>query len=115
MRIYILAVCFCAVLISCDNKPGGKDVIAPEKMQLILTDMHYAETYSTMVNDSFMRNKNKDSLASFYKSILSHHKISMDEFRSSIDWYKMNPEQLDSVYANMIPNLSKQESIYPVK
>ncbi len=106
----------CCLAASCTSK-NADDVIPADKMQNILTDMHYADTYSSMKNDTLhmLGAKNMDSLAVYYKSILAHYKVSVEEFNESIKWYKLNPEQLDSVYAAMIPHLSKMEATYPNK
>lgn len=106
----------CCIVASCTSKSTG-DVISADKMKDILTDMHYADTYSSMLNDTLHMSgaKNMDSLAVFYKSILEHHKVSVEEFNESIKWYKLNPEKLDSVYAAMIPMISKMEATYPNK
>lgn len=117
MRLHsAFAIIFCFILISCSSKDGS-NVIPSEKMEQILIDMHYADTYSAMAIDTLhaIGSKNNDSLAIFYKSILEHHKVSFEEFNESIKWYKLNPEQLDSVYAAMIPQLSKMESANPIK
>lgn len=106
----------CCIAASCTSKNAG-DVISADKMKNILTDMHYADTYSSMINDTLHMSgaKNMDTLAVYYKSILEHHKVSVEEFNESIKWYKLNPEKLDSVYAAMIPQLSKMEATYPNK
>ncbi len=83
-----------------------------EKMVDILTDIHFAETYSTMVNDTSLHttNKNIDSLGKYYKSILEHHDITLEQFKSSMEWYADNTEELDSVYARVLDKMSMVES-----
>jgi hypothetical protein len=74
-------------------------------MQHLLEDLHLAETYSIEVNrDSVQRRneKNYDSLAAYYQTILKHYDISMAQLEQSLQWYKLHPDQLDSIYANMI-------------
>jgi len=117
MRLHFFATIILACLfVACSTK-AGSDVIPANKMQDILIDMHYADTYSTMVPDSLNApgNKNKDSLAQYYRSILQHHNVSVEDFNESIQWYKINPQELDSVYAAMIPKISKMETVYPNK
>lgn len=95
-----------------------EDRLPPDKMRKILTDLHLAEVYSTMVGQDSMRGaveKNLDSLAHYYREILAHHQTSFEEFRRSMDWYTRNPEQLDSVYARMLPAFSELEAIYQRK
>jgi hypothetical protein len=117
MRLHkYFAIATCCIIVSCSSGPGS-DVIPADKMEDILTDMHYADTYSVMVHDSLnaQGNKNKDSLALYYRSILQHHNVSVEDFNESVKWYKINPEQLDSVYAAIIPKISKMETTYPNK
>lgn len=82
-----------------------------EKMVAVMTDIQLSEVYSTMVHDSLGRalSKNYDSLAWYYKSVLDHYHVSMDEFRTSLDWYTAHPRQFDTVYIEMQNELSKLE------
>lgn len=101
------------LLSSCISEP--EPPLPPDEMKSILMDIHLAEAYSMMVTDSthYLREKDKDSLAVFYNDILSHYKLSKDEFIDIVDWYRHHPEQMDSVYANMITEMSKLEAKYP--
>jgi hypothetical protein len=94
------------LLYSC--KPKEEEHLSPEKMQHILTDLHLAEINSMLVYDSThqARNKNIDSLALYYNEVFAHHRISKEEFSKSLEWYKANPQELDSVYARVITDLS---------
>jgi hypothetical protein len=115
---YNLFICITLCIASCNFFAGNKDGVIPaDNMQKILADLHIAEVYSTMVNDSLhqIRDKNKDSLAVYYKSVLTHYNITKEQLVQSIKWYKMHPAELDSVYAGMITDFSKLESEYPVK
>ena len=111
MRRVTFLIVLC-IAISC-NSTKQADVIPVETMQKILIDLHYAEIYSAMLYDSShqIRNKNMDSLAVFYKSIQEHYSISDEQLITSIDWYKHNPEQLDTTYAKMITTVSEVETV----
>jgi len=103
------------LLLSCVMISGCKEREEPplprEKMTAIITDLHLAEVYSSMVNDSTHKttNKNLDSLAYYYKSILAHHNVSMQEFSNSLNWYSRETVQLDSVYVDVLAEISIQE------
>ncbi|HRO42769.1 MAG TPA: DUF4296 domain-containing protein [Flavipsychrobacter sp.] len=107
---------FCSLFIllfSCRQKETAH--IAPQQMQQILFDIHLAESYSTALHsDSTKRNteRNLDSLAVFYRSVFQHHNITQQQFEESLDWYKQNPEDLDSIYARLIPEMGKLEAKY---
>lgn len=115
MRIIAAVVLIC-ILSSCDEgRP--KDVLDAKKMEAVLTDIYLAEANSTLVNDSAhtIRNRNIDSLAVYYKAILAHHNISKETLIQSVDWYKRNPEDLDTIYARVITDLNRLQSQHPQK
>ena len=89
--------------------------LPPAKMQQVLYDIHLAEAYSTMaVKDSTRRRgeRNMDSLALYYATIFQHHKLNPAQFQESLQWYKQHPEELDSIYSKMIPDMLKLETKY---
>lgn len=111
IRTLIAAIACCTLLYSCSE--GEKPHLPREKMKDIITDIHLAEVYSTFVTDSLHRptNKNLDSLAFYYKSILSHHKVSLGDFQNSLDWYMKNPKELDSTYVSVLAEISTLEGV----
>lgn len=100
-----------ALLAACRNKkPDIGGGIPPKQMQQILLDISLAETYSAMAKDSVHKvGKNMDSLAAFYKDIFNHYHISQDKFMTSLSWYKAHPDQLDTLYSNMITVITKMQ------
>lgn len=75
-------------------------------MKLILLDVHFAESYSSMLSDTLQKksnNKNIDSLAVFYGQILKKHGVSYELFDSAMNWYSDHPNELDSVYTYLLP------------
>jgi hypothetical protein len=83
--------------------------LPPEQMAPILADLHLADAYSGIVRDTSKPaiGKNFDSLAVWTKSILATHRISEKEFNQSMDWYRDRPEDLDSLFAKVIPILER--------
>ena len=110
----MLITCMLFFMACKQEKPAD---IPPPKMELILTDLHLAETYSSMVSDSLHRvnEKNIDSLAVYYNDILKHHNVSKEEFKSSLEWYRNNPSELDTVYGHMIQDMIIVDAKYPKK
>ena len=89
--------------------------LSPKKMQAVLLDLQLAEAYSIALNqDSMQRNtiRDYDSLAVFYRAVWKKHGITEAQYLESLQWYKQHPEQLDSIYNRMIPEISRLESIY---
>ena len=89
--------------------------LPPKVIEKVLLDLTLAESYSTMTIDSLHKagTKNTDSLAVFYKEIFAHHKITQQEFEESLNWYKSNPEELDSAYARMQVVVTQWQGKYP--
>lgn len=83
--------------------------IPEEQMQEILLDMHLAETYSQGLGDSTVNRfqKNYDSLAGFYTSILKHHNLSFESFNEALEWYKERPDRIDTLYARVLGRLTE--------
>jgi hypothetical protein len=103
------------LLLSCkDMLKKDEPPVAPEKMQKVLLDLHIAEVYSSMLTDSShqSREKNPDSLAAFYSDVFTHHGVSKNDFDKGIEWYKAHPEEMDSLYNNIITEVGKLESVH---
>ena len=110
---FLLIFLSCLFMASCHIRTNDNH-LSPAKMGRIILDIQLAESYSTIIGrDSIYKGneKNLDSLARFYKEILAHHKVSQQEFSSSLDWYRTHPEMLDSVYNSIIPEITKMQAI----
>ena len=104
----ILIVFPVLILFSCKHVTSN-DHLPTATMQKILLDINLAEAYSVNIKDSVHRGsiKNTDSLSGFYQTIFNHYKITPEEFKNSLEWYKGHPEELDSVYNKMIPVVAR--------
>jgi hypothetical protein len=100
------------LLIASGCKEKGGSHLPRKVMKEVLLDISLAEGYSIMVKDSLhpAGSKNYDSLAVFYKDIFAHHNITQQQFEESLDWYKENTSELDSVYAIMQTVISAWQS-----
>jgi hypothetical protein len=94
-----------ALLAACGGNKKKQTHLPDDKMQALLTDIYLAEAYtSSLPVDTTVKprpGKNLDSLAVFYKTILDKHGVTYTEFSQSMDWYRSNPGQLDSIYRHM--------------
>lgn len=109
MKFYFLtALLFLLLACNHSNQPS---IIEQTKMAAILTDIHLAESYSTLLKDSLHQSgeRNLDSLNTLYQSILGHYNITLKEFNTSFEWYKKHPADLDSIYQKVITNYSIME------
>ena len=102
------------LLFSCKTMMKDKPPVPAGKMEAIFLDLHIAEAYSSMLDDSLhqSRNKNLDSLAVYYTDVFSHHDITKEQFLEGVNWYKKHPEEMDSFYRGVITEAGKLESIY---
>ncbi len=104
MTKYLSSVLFVALLcpvFSCNKE--NSEHLPPVKMEQVMFDISIAESYSTKSRDNtnFGGVKNMDSLAEYYKDILAHDKITPDQFRQSLTWYKNHPDDMDSLYTHL--------------
>jgi hypothetical protein len=112
MKFRILAVLSLS-LFAC-NQAGDTPPLPEEKIKKVLLDIHLAEAYSSMLDDSLhqSRTKNIDSLAVFYGDIFTHHKITKEEFKQTMSWYKKHPAEFDSLYKGVTAEASLLEIKY---
>lgn len=101
---------------SCNNQ-DEKAPIDKYKMADILLDIHFADAKSNLtVKDSLQHisknsGKNLDSLSLYIKSIAAHYNISDIDLQKSLDWYSNNINELDSVYAILVPRIDSLKKI----
>ena len=100
---------------SCSPVSGGGYHLPVKTMQKVLLDINIAEAYSLLEKDSLHRigNKNIDSLSQYYNDIFAHYHITHAQFDQSLDWYKNNPDELDSIYAINVQTVTRwQASVF---
>lgn len=109
--ILLMTVLVAGLFTSCAEKQERH--LPREQMVKVMTDIYLAEVYSSVVSDTTgtSSNKNMDSLAKYYKTVLHHHGITLDEFSHSLRWYSDNPTELDSAYMNVLTQLSTMEGL----
>ncbi len=74
-----------------------------------MLDISMAESYSVMARDNAHPpgTKNTDSLAAYYQQVFAHHRITQEQFKASLGWYKTHPEELDSLYSRISAEVDK--------
>jgi PBP1b-binding outer membrane lipoprotein LpoB len=108
---YTVVILLSIFLVACsDNKKEDAPIPLP-KMEQILTDLHIAEVYSTMLDTGINKRNEKDidSLVVFYKDVLTHHKVSVEQFKDGMAWYKAHPGDIDTCYKHMITDIARIE------
>lgn len=105
-----------AAFASC-KAPKEEPPIPAAKMEAVIFDIHLAETYSQGLGDTTGNrfDKNYDSLAVFYASILKHHQLSFDEFNEAMRWYRKHPQQIETLYTHVIDKLNNLKAKEGIK
>lgn len=113
MRKYLLAGICTAIFFACsapDRNAIPQDVMNKQLMESVIFDMHVAEgviTTEKMQGDSSHR-----KVLGLYQKVFKKYGITQEQFYKSYDFYVQHPVLLDSIYNNIISNLSEQESLY---
>ncbi|WP_276131817.1 DUF4296 domain-containing protein [Polluticoccus soli] len=102
------------LLFSCKSWQKDEPPLPPAKMKQIFLDLHLAEAYSSMLDDTLHQSRNKDidSLAVFYTDVFAHHNVTREQFVEGVNWYKQHPEVMDTFYKSLIDDATKLEGRY---
>lgn len=86
------------VLAGCRPGSGGRDPLPPAKMQALLWDMMRADQFISdfVINKDTSRKRETESRA-IYPQILQWHKVTAEEFRYSLDYYRDRPDLLKPI------------------
>lgn len=86
--------------------PIEQPVLSEEKLQLLLKDIHLAESMLTEVQNR----ETKDSLARvYYHQVLELHQVNPDDFEQSMNAMYTTPAQLDTLYTDIIFQLQQEK------
>ena len=110
MKVSLPLFIFCLFFITCSNSKKIKvpqGILCQDTMAEVLTDVHLVKASQQMgvIIDTADTNK----LAPFEYVWKKHH-ITKEEYEKSLDFYTHNPATLDSIYENVLNNLSKQKA-----
>ncbi|MCX2451657.1 DUF4296 domain-containing protein [Pedobacter sp. PLR] len=107
MRNFLYILSFFLLISAC--KPGiPKDIIQPDKMPGVLSDIHVVDGYITTIPavDSA-----KKVASSYYKGIYKKYGVDSAMFARSMAYYNANPKLLDDIYTLVIQDLSRQKDV----
>ncbi len=104
----LLQICLIILLVACKNNDQiPEDIIEPEKMALILRDVHLLEA---KVSQLFLK---KDSAEKVYyfleKEIFAKHQIDSAGYANSLDFYADNPALYHDIYEIVVDSLMLRE------
>jgi hypothetical protein len=107
MKPIVLLLSGLLFLAACNQGKAPKGVIENEKMVAVLTDVHLVDAYISMIpyDDSVL----KQQSSKYYDAIYKKYKTSRSDFDKSVKYYSRQPKVLDSMYSQVLTNLSKKE------
>lgn len=105
MRRLICVLMAVVTLAACKQKIPT-DIIAPEKMQNILYDIHVTDGYISTIA---MPDSSKKVAAAYYKGIYKKFGIDSAKYAQSMNYYYKHPQDLDKMYKNISQRLEKQQ------
>jgi hypothetical protein len=110
MRLILSLFIICLFASSCGNKNKIKvpdDILCQDTMIHVLTDIHLEKTAQQLgiVIDSADTDKHVP-----FEYVWKKHHITEFEYKKSLDFYTHNPNVLDSIYENVLNDLSKQRA-----
>jgi len=90
-------------------KPGiPSDIIQPDKMVLVLNDIHIADAYITTIPNL---DTSKATAASYYQGIYKRYEIDSALYNKSMVYYAQHPKVLDEIYDKVTKGLTKQKNV----
>jgi hypothetical protein len=115
MKLVLPLFLFCLLTTSCGNRNKikiPKDVINQDTMVEVLTDIHLVKASQQlgMVIDTADTAK-----FTSYNYVWKKHHITEGLYNKSMDFYTHNSSVLDSIYENVLNNLSKQKAVLLAK
>ncbi len=111
MKIYFVLIVL--VLSACGSKVKAPEAappaIAADKMQMILKDIHLADA---LANREGEPNGTTEALTKeYYQSVFEKHGVTSDAFYASMRYYTYEVNIIDSLYANVIVEISKEQAL----
>jgi hypothetical protein len=108
-----LALCLILLLIiACKEKKENnnipKDLVSKDTMVLLLTEMHLLE--SSLGIRIFEERKIMNTRNAVKAKIYSNYGIGKDQFLKSYDYYSNQPNLIDSIYVEVITEITKRQA-----
>ena len=108
-QTYIILAVFASCTMQKPVRPEAPQNLLPaDKMVEVITQMHLADALVSSMHqasDSALIHRK-----SMYGLIYKRAGVSENDFESSFNYYKLIPDRIDSIYADVIEELGKLES-----
>ena len=96
---------FAMLILTGGCKPGAPDgVLDPDRMQLVLFDIHVVDGYITSIPN---QDSAKKVSAAFYKGVYKKFGIDSATYNNSMNYYYDHPDQLVKIYEALAPRFKK--------
>ena len=96
-------------LLAASCKPGiPSDIIQPDKMALVLHDIHLADAYLQTI---YVPDSAKKTASAFYGGIYKKFEIDSALYQKSMDYYMVNPRVMDGIYEKVTAELTKEKKV----
>ena len=107
MKNFIYLVFVFLLAASC--KPGiPNDIIQPDKMALILHDIHLTDSYLQTI---YVPDSAKKTASAFYGGIYKKFEIDSALYQKSLDYYLINPRVMNEIYEKVTAELTKEKKV----
>lgn len=104
----ILAIIF--VLSACQGDKLPKNVLPPEKMQLVMWDFFQADVYTTDISVSDSGKSLPKENVKLQNAIFRRYKITRQQFYKSYDYYMANPGLMIATLDSMMLKKSRTKA-----
>lgn len=102
----VLIYIFIFFFVSCGGEVDiPEDVLSPEKMAAMMTDIHLAE--GAVVHAPDIRFEPRQRAVDYYAAIYKKHQVDSAVFRKSFEFYAKHPQHFSGVYDQVLENLNK--------
>jgi len=105
----MLILALSVLILSCGEEKKSiaipENILSKEKMAQVITDIHLAEAQASL--RSLPDTTSKGSIS--FQKIFDKDSISKQQYEESLSFYIEHPEMLDSVYAQVLNELSKMQ------
>ena len=94
------------------NTPEEKipeNILSENTFESILKEIHLAEATFELHKTKGM-GKAKNELANSYQNIYSEYAISEEDFKTTLEYYSVNPEKLEKIYDKILKELTKERA-----
>jgi len=98
-------------LFACSNSDEKipENILSETKFELLLKEIHLVEATFELHKTKGM-GKAKNELANSYQNIYSEYAISEEDFKTTLEYYSVNPEKLEKIYDKVLEELTKERA-----